>query len=615
MRCRLVFLIGLLLIINSAFAQWHFSVSISSNSDCGDSFSAIQASVEVAVRIEIVEQLSAKTYNSQEDCEAERRACTMNYSNSGCYIRTTTTPCQGNVGGGSAGEFYGEPSLHNSLAIGSDYFSQNEAHNVENGMWENEMLVQNDVLNKNWYNAVGAKTGDKDYDSKYAEEVRRLINKFSKDENTTNNYNFISRKEIDYDGELYVRLFDAPVLEDNYYVGNVNMDNVQKYLDASNRLTDLFVVNQQDLEIILQMEFKRVSGFDVSEILNKHPNERTDAEKQILVDYGAFKKNKTEQMYDEINASIDKTKEKNVVDAAILALDAYGDDKDGYINKTNYKKVDIEQLLFAKSSEYNPIADIANAIKTCNDTYNDTGFHVELYYNEITNTYVISCAGTEPKDLFNDALVNDGVIALNILGIDADVPQYQMAKVIGDAINRIPKDQREQLNIEVVGHSLGGGMASIIGLETGVETKTFNAATVPESVLINNGLYDKVNNGDVQNITAYHTSTDILTKVQEEVGSPAIGISVDIGDPATPLEKEEARNMGTKIGNVIDPVIGSLYGGDVGEMVAGHKMPAMTREIYNSSMKKENSRLKTMNDAKTRLQDSLKHIENIKNGF
>lgn len=198
MRCKYIFLIGLLLIINNAFAQWHFSVSISSNSDCGDSFSAIQASVEVAARIGIVEQLSAKTYNSQEDCEAERRTCTMNYSNSGCYIRTTTTPCQGNVGGGSGGGFYGEPSLHNNLAIGSDYFSQNEVHNVENGIWENEMLVQNDVLNKNWYNAVGAKTGDNNYDSKYAEEVRRLIKKFSKEENTTNNYNFISRKEIDW---------------------------------------------------------------------------------------------------------------------------------------------------------------------------------------------------------------------------------------------------------------------------------------------------------------------------------------------------------------------------------------------------------------------------------
>lgn len=177
MRCRLVFLIGLLLIINNAFAQWHFSVSISYNSDCGGSFSAIQASAEVAARIGIVEQLSAKTYNSQEDCEAERRACTMNYSSSGCYIRTSTTPCQGNVGGGSGGGFYGEPSLHNNLAIGSDYFSQNEVHNVENGIWENEMLVQNDVLNKNWYNAVGAKTGDKDYDNLYIRQIRNAYDR------------------------------------------------------------------------------------------------------------------------------------------------------------------------------------------------------------------------------------------------------------------------------------------------------------------------------------------------------------------------------------------------------------------------------------------------------
>lgn len=613
MRCKYIFLIGLLLIINNAFAQWHFSVSISSNSDCGDSFSAIQASVEVAARIGIVEQLSAKTYNSQEDCEAERRTCTMNYSNSGCYIRTTTTPCQGNVGGGSGGGFYGEPSLHNNLAIGSDYFSQNEVHNVENGIWENEMLVQNDVLNKNWYNAVGAKTGDNNYDSKYAEEVRRLIKKFSKEENTTNNYNFISRKEIDYDGELYVRLFDAPILDEEYYRGEANYENLKIYLDASERLTDMYLANPQNLEYILQKEFERVSGFNVTDILNKYPNTRTDEEWQILTDYGAFKMNKIEQMTRDINKEIDQTAEKKELDAAILALDCYGNDSEGHIKNTNYKKIDLNA--FISSNEANPyLRALANTINKCNNTEDGTGMHVELYYNDLTNTYVISCAGTE--DLWKDGVFNDGVIAVDIFGGDMDIPQYMMAKTIGDAINMIPQEERENFNIEVVGHSLGGGMASIIGLTTGIETKTFNAATVPDNFLKDNGLYGKVKDGDIQNITAYHASSDILTVAQETSGSPAIGVSVDIGNSQPePIKSslEPSRDMdASKVSDLAYDIAQGTTNG-IREHSIVNVVDTMTKN--NNEKVNKNPKLNTLNIAQKKLQFELEHIENIKNGF
>ena len=597
--------------------QWHFSItSMNYNDNCGN----FTVELEIIIRQQIANNEAAKTFNSKEECESSKAAATMNYSKNGCYIKTTTSPCTGgNIGSGNGfgGGLHDAESLFSSTAIGEPYFAPNETYAVSNTGRDLEIKLE--ALNKSFNDAVrGIKTGDIDFDDIYRRQTNELPKKNDRNSNEVYAYTSISRSriEIDPDRPLYVKQVDAPVLEENYYRGKANIEKLQQYLNASENLTESFLANQQNLESILQNEFERVSGIDLTEILNKHPNDRTPEERQILTDYGAFKTTKIEEMYKELNASIDNTKEKNVVDAAILALDAYGDDEEGWLSKTNYQKVDIESLLSSNDpSDYNPIADIALAIKTCNETQNDTGFHVELYYNETTNTYVISCAGTEPTDLINDAIINDGSIALNLLGVDAEVAQYNMAKTIGDAINRIPQEQREQLNLEVVGHSLGGGIASVIGLTTGIETKTFNAATVPENFLKENELYDKVNNGEVQNITAYHTSTDILTKAQEMAGAPAIGISVNIGDPATPSEKEAARNTGTIIGTAINPAIGSYYGGDVGEMVAGHKMPAMTREFYNSRMKREYSELKNMNDAKTRLQDELDRIERLKQSF
>lgn len=623
---RLLLLIIVLYSAGTANAQWHFSItSMNYNDNCGGggwNIGATMAETEVAIRMGMAESEAAKTYSTREECEAGRSVANMNYSNSGCYLKITTSPCTGgNIGGGGAGgrglgSGFQAGSLYSSIAIGENYFTPNAAHSIPDQGRELEIKLE--ALNKNFQNAKnGIKTGNQSFDKTYRKQSNDMPTHDDSDGINDDLYAFHPRTRNQIkDNPIYVRLFDAPVLEENYYRGKANLENIQQYLDASVNLTESFLANQQNLESILQNEFERVSGIDLTEILNKHPNDRTPEERQILTDYGAFKTTKIEEMYKELNASIDNTKEKNVVDAAILALDAYGDDDEGWLSKTNYKKVDIESLLSSNDpSNYNPIADIAFAIKTCNETQNDTGFHVELYYNETTNTYVISCAGTEPTDLFNDAIINDGSIALNLLGVDAEVAQYNMAKTIGDAINRIPQEQREQLNLEVVGHSLGGGIASVIGLTTGIETKTFNAATVPESFLKENGLFDKVNNGEIQNITAYHTSTDILTNAQEMRGTPAIGTSVNIGDPATPAEKEEARNKGTTIGTAISPAIGSYYGGNVGEMVAGHKMPAMTREFYNSRMKKEHSKLKKMNDAKTRLQDELDRIERLKQGY
>lgn len=605
MRCRFILLFFLLLIINSAIAQWRFTVTIVDyNANC----SSMSASIEVAVWKDIVTQLSGQTYDNQADCESERRNCMINYSSGGCYIRTTTTPCQGNTGGiGATGIYYGEQSLYNSLGTEGFTFSPTE-RDINQNTYE-EYQMRQDAFGYNSGNAqtinpnmMSAKTGDNDFDNTYMSQIKSMKN----ENGSSDSYSFKSRWEIDPDKPLHVRQFEVPPLDDDEfrYGGKPNLENLNIYLSISNDLTDLYLSDPQFLEQILQEEFKRVSGYNVQDILNKYPTLRTEEEKQILYDYGAFKTSKVEEMYDEIKISIDNTPEKKEIDAAILALDAYGTDEDGFLNQTNFKKVDIETLLSNNNpSEYDPINALSYAIKSCNDMGEVIGFKAELYYNEITNTYVISFAGTEMTDI-NDWLndVNIGIKA--ILNADNSIPQYDEAlSKIARAINDMPYEEREKFNLEVVGHSLGGGLASVIGLATGIETKTFNAATVPEQFLKDNGLFDKVQNGDVQNITAYHTSTDILTIAQQTAGIPAIGIPADIGDPATTTEKNIANGVGTAVGSVVPG--GTMVGGSVGEKVAGHRMGPMARSIYNSNTEKIKPELSALD----RLQSELKRAE------
>ena len=408
-----------------------------------------------------------------------------------------------------------------------------------------------------------------------------------------NREDFSDNHDIGMGGDAKVILFDAPTL-DGYY-GEFNEDNVRRYLNASESLAEYFIANPNDLNSILFDEYARVSGFSIDDIINKMSNERTLDETQALADFQEYRIIMMERIADEIDVIIDNSIEKKEIDAAILAFDVYGTDEEGYINNTNYKIIDLKELLDSKESCKNPIYNLANSINACNMMHDGTGIHVELYYNDVTNTYVISCAGSD--DPYDDWVLNNAANAL-----EGDVPQYMMAKTIGDAIKQIPQAEREKLKIEVVGHSLGGGMASIIGLTTGIETKTYNAARVPENFLKDNGLYDKVNNGEVQNIIAYHTSTDILTNTQNAIGTPAIGISVDIGDPATAYEKTKSMVAG----GVVGTVVGNPAGAFVGEMVEGHLMGPMVRSIYNDKMAVKKFEWDYMRSAQMNLRNTVR---------
>lgn len=248
------------------------------------------------------------------------------------------------------------------------------------------------------------------------------------------------------------------------------------------------------------------------------------------------------------------------------------------------------------SEDNNPLYKVVKEIKLCNDTRNETGFHADLYYNEVTETYVISFAGTDDKkDVQADATIGKNIL----YGENNKIPQYEMAMEIAELINKIPKEEKDKLNIEVVGHSLGGGLASIVGLETGIETKTFNASAVPDGFLKEKGLYDKVNNGDVQNITSYHTSSDAVTTLQGFASTPAIGISVDIGNSQPELIKTsfEPGDAAFQLGN------------NIANSIKEHFVKNVVTQVINNNTEKKKEEWDKFHNAQDRLQRELQNAE------
>lgn len=311
---------------------------------------------------------------------------------------------------------------------------------------------------------------------------------------------------------------------------------VRDMVSQCDGLAEAFVKNPTDIDALFRQKFKDLSKYDIAEIMNKMPGDRTPDELQALKAYDVFRAQLSEKMAKEIDIAIENSPEKKEMDAAILALDCYGDDKEGWIHKTSYRKVEMEDL----PEEWKALKkklDICNQ----NGEIGSTGFHAEMYYNKITGDYEIAFRGTHDlKSTYQDI-----DIAEAIFKGEGKVMQYDLTKIIADEINKLPDDLKSKLS--VTGHSLGGGQASIIGLVTGVDTKTFNAATIPDAYLKKWGLEKKVKNGDVQNIMAYHNSADILTNSQQKIGSEAIGIKKNLGDIAPSAEMKTGLKAAAKV--------------------------------------------------------------------
>jgi len=221
MKYKFLLLAVLHLVINSASAQWHFTMNVSYNNNCSNLEASLLAEAFYQSYASVLQQLNALSYPTQADCnmvkqEVDKLAATQNFSSGGCYFRLTSTPCMGNTGGSASGGFYGETSLYNNTGSGGYVFSPTE-RDINQNTYE-ELLMRMEALGYNSENAknfnpnrMSAKTGDDDFDNKFMNDLKNNVN------NTKSDDNELKPTQLFYD--LSMRRTGASLYGDNYYPG------------------------------------------------------------------------------------------------------------------------------------------------------------------------------------------------------------------------------------------------------------------------------------------------------------------------------------------------------------------------------------------------------------
>jgi uncharacterized Zn-binding protein involved in type VI secretion len=144
-----------------------------------------------------------------------------------------------------------------------------------------------------------------------------------------------------------------------------------------------------------------------------------------------------------------------------------------------------------------------------NATFNDpsTGFYSDLYRNDIDGSYRLVMRGTE-MDTWNQWKGNDWLWGNLSQGVGLQSGQYTQAVELSRQVAGVYGG-----NMGITGHSLGGGLASVGSLATGVPANTFNAAGVHSNTFNRYGLNASQAPGLV---TAYQVDGDILTWAQQD---------------------------------------------------------------------------------------------------
>lgn len=135
-------------------------------------------------------------------------------------------------------------------------------------------------------------------------------------------------------------------------------------------------------------------------------------------------------------------------------------------------------------------------------------------------------------------------------GVGLSSEYYKKAVRLGD---RLAKSGQ---NIDIAGHSLGGGLASATSIASGKPGWTFNAAG------LNSGTVEKYGGsllGSPDNIQAYRVNGELLTKIQEVNLSADAGIIKEFG-PGGLLLKEEISALSPNAAGIPHDLSGGAGG-------------------------------------------------------
>lgn len=359
-----------------------------------------------------------------------------------------------------------------------------------------------------------------EYNKNYNEEMQRTASRtndlktradyMSSDEAIDAMTNMVNRNKRNYSDES---------VRNNTPIGNSGgIKNLKKRRDRNRSHIVMDYISKLDydfyyslllgidnLHSLLGEKFRELSqnggsgGFDIEAILKKNRSEWSNEEKQIVSNYNEFVRLALKEAIVVAENKIrekDLDKDKRLVDAAITSALSYNKEKYyAYYQQTDYRPID--RSLIERNDVINVLID---ALDYCNSTEGDTGFHAELYKNAITGEYMLAFQGsTDPSDFLSlDIKTLKGAIAdwlhnnipnglndffsensnvgnfikkayENTFG-GFDKPQFIMAASLAIAMNSIG----DRADINISGHSLGGGLAGYVGLLTDRQTYMFN---------------------------------------------------------------------------------------------------------------------------------------------
>ena len=147
-----------------------------------------------------------------------------------------------------------------------------------------------------------------------------------------------------------------------------------------------------------------------------------------------------------------------------------------------------------------------------------SGLGATLYHSADSGQYMLAFRGTQGVNPFSMADLKDWVA--NGLQLGGLSRQYDDAVSIAQNVHNLFGD-----NVTITGHSLGGGLASLAGLVTGLQTFTFNAAGLSPNTMKEYDV-DETMDGSIY---AYFVVGDPLSTIQNSTGTwPAVGNQISL---------------------------------------------------------------------------------------
>ena len=213
-----------------------------------------------------------------------------------------------------------------------------------------------------------------------------------------------------------------------------------------------------------------------------------------------------------------------------------------------------EKTLMSEHS-YNPDEPLPEAISDWQvlsvESENAFGYSGTAYISPDGQSIIIANQGTSDlQDVLTDipiALASpdaqsllDTVTANNILleSIIESVGNVFLEGQLDAAltfVNQI-RENYPGVEVELTGHSLGGGIAQVVGLQTGLQADTFNSAPMMEYI---EEKYPAVNLDNVSNITNFRREGDPVSGYGEHLGQ--VIVLPNTGDGSNLLEQHDMR--------------------------------------------------------------------------